>query len=102
MTTSEKTSLEVEFCIGNAVLGHYPDLACTLIFDETGDLCMVQTLGTIDSRRNQLVQIDRWDRDPISAAIWRAAVEEVRKREPSLLDVAERQAVAARNFAEAV
>lgn len=98
MTTPEKASLEVEFCIGNAVLGHYPDLDCTLIFDETGDLCMVQTLGTIDSRRNQLVQIDRWDTDPISAAIWRAAVEEVRRREPSLLDVAEAQAIKAREL----
>jgi len=95
---SETTTLEVEFCIGAAVLGHYPDLDVTLIFDDSGDLCLVQTRGTIDSRRNQLIQIDRHDKDPVSAAIWAAAVECVTQRRPAeprefLLDVAERRAL---------
>ena len=61
------TALQVPFCIDGVEIGQFPDLECTLVFDDVGDL------SEVIPDDMPLYRIDEYSKGVNEKAIWKAA-----------------------------
>ena len=61
------TALQVPFCIDGVEIGQFPDLECTLVFDDVGDL------SEVIPDDMPLYRIDKYSKGTNEKAIWKAA-----------------------------